>query len=61
MTDKHRQLEGVFHGVKTILENEGPMAFYKGFSMCWARLGTHTMVSFLVFEQLRKLFGVDPL
>lgn len=38
MTDKNRQLNGVFHGAKTILMNEGPMAFYKGFSMCWARV-----------------------
>lgn len=38
MTDKHRQLNGVFHCVKTILVNEGPMAFYKGFSMCWGRV-----------------------
>ena len=79
MTDKHRQLNGVIHGVKTILVNEGFMAFYKGFGMCWARvcthsyrgvkwlinallqLGTHTIVSFLIFERLRKWFGVDPL
>lgn len=60
MTDKNRQLRGVFHGVKTILVNEGPMAFYKGFSMCWARLGTHTIVSFLIFEELRKLVGIEP-
>lgn len=40
MTDKHRQLNGVFHGVKTIFVNEGPMAFYKGFGMCWARVRT---------------------
>ncbi|KIP08305.1 hypothetical protein PHLGIDRAFT_29642 [Phlebiopsis gigantea 11061_1 CR5-6] len=61
MTDKHRQLNGVVHGVKTILVNEGFMAFYKGFGMCWARLGTHTIVSFLIFEKLRTWFGVDPL
>ncbi|GJE96767.1 mitochondrial carrier [Phanerochaete sordida] len=60
MTDKNRELKGVFHGVRTILVNEGPMAFYKGFSMCWARLGTHTIVSFLIFEELRKLVGIAP-
>lgn len=38
MTDKNRQLNGVVHCVKTILVNEGPMAFYKGFSMCWGRV-----------------------
>ena len=43
MTDKNRQLRGVFHTAKTILVNEGPMAFYKGFSMCWARVRRHLL------------------
>jgi hypothetical protein len=38
MTDKNRQLNGVMHCVKTILVNEGPIAFYKGFGMCWGRV-----------------------
>ncbi|KAI0093315.1 mitochondrial carrier [Irpex rosettiformis] len=61
MTDKHRQFSGMVHCARQVLTHEGPMAFYKGFGMCWARLGTHTMVSLLIFEELRKLFGVEPL
>ncbi|KAI0093377.1 mitochondrial carrier [Irpex rosettiformis] len=61
MTDKTKQFHGVVHCIRTILVNEGPLAFYKGFGMCWGRLGTHTIVSFLAFERLRKLFGMDPM
>lgn len=25
------------------------------------QLGTHTIVSFLTFEKLRQLFGIDPM
>jgi len=61
MTDKSRQLNGVMDCIKTILVKEGPMAFYKGFGMCWGRLGAHTIVSFLAFEKLRDLLGIDPM
>ncbi|TCD71641.1 hypothetical protein EIP91_007388 [Steccherinum ochraceum] len=61
MTDKHHEFKGALDCAGKVLLHEGPMAFYKGFSMCWGRLGTHTIVSFLVFERLRLLFGVGPL
>lgn len=61
MTDKNREINGVLHCVRTILVKEGPMAFYKGFGMCWGRLGTHTIVSFITFEKLRELFGMEPM
>ena len=38
MNDKDRQFSGVMDCVRTILKNEGPMAFYKGFGMCWMRV-----------------------
>lgn len=47
--------------VTSLLKNEGPMALYKGFGMCWARLGTHTVISLVLFERLRSLFGIKPL
>ncbi|KAI0060816.1 mitochondrial carrier [Artomyces pyxidatus] len=61
MNDKERQFKGVSDCVKTIMRNEGPMAFYKGFGMCWARLGAHTVLSFVAFERLRTLFGIAPM
>ncbi|KAL6307870.1 mitochondrial carrier [Sparassis latifolia] len=61
MNDKAREINGTFDCVKTIMVREGPMAFYKGFSMCWARLGSHTILTFVMFERLRLLFGIDAL
>ncbi|CAO1618340.1 unnamed protein product [Sympodiomycopsis kandeliae] len=44
-----------------LLKNEGPLALWKGFGMCWARLGSHTVISLILFEAFRGLFGVKPL
>ena len=38
MNDKERKFKSVLDCVRTMLRQEGPMAFYKGFSMCWARV-----------------------
>ncbi|KAF9940809.1 hypothetical protein BGZ65_006028 [Modicella reniformis] len=46
--------------IKTV-RNEGPLALYKGFLMCWLRLGPHTMMSLIIFEKLRSLVGLNPI
>ncbi|KAH9014170.1 mitochondrial carrier domain-containing protein [Lactarius deliciosus] len=38
MNDKEHKFGNVLDCVRTMLRQEGPMAFYKGFSMCWARV-----------------------
>eukprot|EP01130_Rhizamoeba_saxonica_P004558 TRINITY_DN1860_c0_g1_i3.p1 TRINITY_DN1860_c0_g1~~TRINITY_DN1860_c0_g1_i3.p1 ORF type:complete len:158 (-),score=28.60 TRINITY_DN1860_c0_g1_i3:79-552(-) len=43
-----------------ILKSEGPMGFYKGFIPNWVRIGPHTVVTMMVFEQLRKFAGITP-
>jgi solute carrier family 25 protein 14/30 len=45
--------------VKTV-QREGPLALYKGFLMCWLRLGPHTMLSLMIFEKLRSFAGLKP-
>jgi len=35
----------------------GPLAFYKGYLPAFARLGPHTILTFVFFEQLRMNFG----
>ena len=45
---------------KTIT-SEGLLGFYKGFIPNWLRLGPHTITTFIIFEQLRKLWGIDPI
>ena len=40
---------------------EGPAAIYKGFHGQWLRIGPHTTVSLMVFENLRHFMGMDYL
>eukprot|EP00742_Colponemidia_sp_Colp-10_P004259 GILJ01004544.1.p1 GENE.GILJ01004544.1~~GILJ01004544.1.p1 ORF type:complete len:323 (-),score=30.87 GILJ01004544.1:210-1142(-) len=44
-----------------ILRSEGLHGLYKGFIPNWIRLGPHTIVTFIVFEELRKLAGLPPI
>jgi len=39
--------------VMSMLKNEGPLAFYKGFTANCMRLGSWTSVMFVTFEQIR--------
>jgi len=45
--------------IKT-LRTEGPLGLYKGFVPNWLRIGPHTVVTFIMFEQLRRLAGIRP-
>eukprot|EP00026_Physarum_polycephalum_P011256 Phypoly_transcript_11463.p1 GENE.Phypoly_transcript_11463~~Phypoly_transcript_11463.p1 ORF type:complete len:306 (+),score=41.80 Phypoly_transcript_11463:49-966(+) len=45
---------------KTI-KSEGFYGLYKGFIPNWMRIGPHTIVTFIVYEQLRKLGGLKPI
>ncbi|KAK9703483.1 hypothetical protein K7432_010695 [Basidiobolus ranarum] len=45
---------------KTI-KYEGFLGLYRGFMLNWLRMGPHTIVTFIVFEELRKLAGIKPL
>jgi len=45
--------------VKTV-KAEGILGLYKGFIPNWLRIGPHTIVTFIVFEYLRKLGGIPP-
>ncbi|KAL9894921.1 mitochondrial dicarboxylate carrier-like [Glossina fuscipes fuscipes] len=38
----------------------GPFGFYKGFIPAFARIGPHTVLTFLMMEQLRLHFGCPP-
>eukprot|EP01127_Copromyxa_protea_P004380 TRINITY_DN14243_c0_g1_i1.p1 TRINITY_DN14243_c0_g1~~TRINITY_DN14243_c0_g1_i1.p1 ORF type:complete len:296 (-),score=55.93 TRINITY_DN14243_c0_g1_i1:17-904(-) len=43
--------------VKT-MRAEGPLGLYKGFFPNWIRIGPHTVITFMVNEQLRKMAGL---
>ncbi|CAE6427480.1 unnamed protein product [Rhizoctonia solani] len=61
MNDHERMYRGVTDCVIKTLRKEGPLAYYKGFSMCWVRLGSHTTLTLLLYEQLRAWAGVNPM
>ena len=41
-----------------IYTNEGIRGFYKGFTAQWTRMGPFTIIQLMVWERLRKLFGM---
>ncbi|GAA5895126.1 uncharacterized protein JCM6883_002327 [Sporobolomyces salmoneus] len=61
MSDKTGRYSNALQCAALILKDEGPFAFYKGFSMCFLRLWPHSILSLLVFEQLRKNLGLAPI
>jgi len=61
MADNVGKYKNALHCAAMVLKNDGPRAFYKGFTMCFLRLWPHSVISLLVFEQLRKLSGIAPI
>ena len=45
----------------TIARTEGLQGLYKGFSAQWLRLGPHTLLQFIIWENLRKMFDIKPI
>ena len=41
------------HGVA-----EGSLALFKGFHTQWLRIGPHTTISLMIYEQTRRLAGL---
>eukprot|EP00096_Caligus_rogercresseyi_P013024 TRINITY_DN5686_c0_g2_i1.p1 TRINITY_DN5686_c0_g2~~TRINITY_DN5686_c0_g2_i1.p1 ORF type:complete len:291 (-),score=66.35 TRINITY_DN5686_c0_g2_i1:916-1788(-) len=44
----------------TFTAKQGPMAFFKGYIPAFLRLGPHTIITFILLEQLKANFGVLP-
>lgn len=60
MNDHTRQYSSALDCLFRTVRNEGAMALFKGWVPNWMRLGPHSLVTFLVLEQLRRLAGVSP-
>jgi dicarboxylate transporter 10 len=41
----------------TIIRDEGPLALFKGWVPAFVRLGPHTVVTFMVLEQIKNLYN----
>ncbi len=46
--------------IRSTARDGGPMAFFKGYVPAFVRLGPHTILTFIFFEQLRQNFGFLP-
>ncbi|XP_076025183.1 dicarboxylate carrier UCP2-like [Genypterus blacodes] len=49
------QYNSALHCSLTMLRNEGPTAFYKGFMPSFLRLGSWNIVMFVTYEQIKRL------
>lgn len=56
MNAKPEQYSGLVDVAKDI-SKLGPFGFFKGFIPAFARIGPHTILTFLMMEQLRLHFG----
>lgn len=52
---------GTFDCIVKTVRKEGLFGLYKGFIPNWTRTGTHTVVTFFIFEQLRVFVGMEPI
>ncbi|GMF09767.1 unnamed protein product [Phytophthora lilii] len=44
-----------------VLRTEGVRGFFKGWLPNWLRLGPHTIISLMVYEELRLTMGIKPM
>ena len=59
MNAKPGEFKSAFHLV-TFTARQGPLTFFKGFVPALIRLGPHTILTFLIKEQIRLHFGYLP-
>lgn len=55
---------GEFSGLWAIVTHTaklGPMGFFKGYVPAFVRLGPHTVITFILLEQMRLNFGYYPI
>ncbi|KAF0706788.1 hypothetical protein AaE_013949 [Aphanomyces astaci] len=52
---------GSVDAFQKIVRSEGIAGLYKGWFPNWMRLGPHTMITLMIFEELRKIAGLPPI
>lgn len=56
MNRKPGSTQGVFGLVGSMMKNEGPLAFYKGFTSNFMRIGSWNVIMFVTLEQIKASF-----
>lgn len=52
---------GMVAAAADIMRRQGPIGFFRGFGMQWARFGPYAVVQFAVWESLRKMCGIGAI
>lgn len=52
---------GMIAAASDIMRRQGPIGFFRGFGMQWARFGPYAVVQFAVWESLRKACGISAI
>lgn len=56
VTDGKPEYTGTADVLKRVMKNEGFLALWKGFTPYYAKLGPHTVLTFIFLEQLNKAY-----
>ena len=49
----------IIDALQIILRDEGAMTFMKGWTASYLSIGPHTVISFILIEKVRQLFGMQ--
>lgn len=52
---------GMLAAASDIMRRQGPIGFFRGFGMQWARFGPYAVVQFAVWESLRSVCGIGAI
>jgi hypothetical protein len=58
--DQYHQSKIIRNVLISIFQKEGIKGFFKGWLPNWIRIGPHTILSLLAYEELRKSMGLQP-
>ncbi|EDV27331.1 uncharacterized protein TRIADDRAFT_21144 [Trichoplax adhaerens] len=56
MNAKPGEFRSIFHCI-LFTAKSGPLSFFKGYVPAWVRLAPHTILTFLFYEQIRRING----
>lgn len=54
--DGKPEFKGTLDVISKVVRKEGPFALWKGFTPYYARLGPHTVLTFIFLEQLNATY-----
>lgn len=56
VVDGKPEYSGTFDVFKKVVRNEGFFSLWKGFTPYYMRLGPHTVITFILLEQMNSLY-----